>query len=299
MVGLNKIWRLLNVVFSKWRKDKTVRLGASLAFYAVFSLPPFLVIVAAIAGIFYGEEAARGRIVQQFQGLLGKEDAQTIQTMILQAGSPKAGTIAATVGIAALLIGATAVFVDLQDALNIIWEVKPKPKVSLMYRLKTRALSLLVTLGTGFLLLVSLIVSTLLSAFGDYINLLSSGSFMLGHLLRAADFLISFGIITLLFAMLFRLLPDEEIAWRDVWLGAAFTALFFIVGKFLTAAYLGRSHIASVFGAAGSLATLLLWIYCQAQVFFLGAEFTRVYAKIYGSKSGPEKHAAHTTSQER
>jgi membrane protein len=279
-----KIWHLLKVVFSEWRKDKTVRLGASLSFYAVFSLPPLLVIVTAVAGIFYGEEAARGRIVSQFQGLLGKEDAQTIQTMILQTGSTKAGTIAAMVGMAALLIGATAVFVDLQDALNTIWEVKPRPKVSLMSRLKTRALSLLVTLGTGFLLLVSLIVSTLLSAFEDYINLLSSGSFMLGHLLRAADSLISFGIITLLFAMLFRLLPDEKIAWRDVWLGASLTALLFIIGKFLTGAYLGKSHVASVFGAAGSLASLLLWIYYQAQVFFLGAEFTRVYAKIYGSK---------------
>ena len=294
---MNKIWRLLKIVFSEWRKDKTVRLGASLAFYAVFSLPPFLVILASITGIFYGEEAARGRIVQQFQGLLGKEDAQTIQTMILQAGGPHVGTIAATIGMMALLIGATAVFVDLQDALNTIWKVKPKPEIGLTYCLKTRALSLLVTLGTGFLLLVSLIASMLLSAFGDYINLLSSGSFMLGHLLRAADFLISFGIIMLLFAMLFRLLPDEEIAWRDVWLGASLTAMLFIIGKFLTGAYLGKSRVASVFGAARSLATLLLWIYYQAQVFFLGAEFTRVYAKTYGSKSGPEKHVAHTTSR--
>lgn len=148
----------------------------------------------------------------------------------------------------------------------------------------------------GFLLLVSLVVSILLSAFGDYISLLSSGSFMLGHLLRAVDFLISFGVITLLFATLFRLLPDEEIAWRDVWIGASLTALLFIIGKFLTGVYLAKSHIASLFGAAGSLATLLFWIYCQAQVFFFGAEFTRVYAKMYGSKRRPEKHAVRVTS---
>ncbi len=294
---MDKIWLLLKVVVSEWRKDKVVRLGASLAFYAVFSLPPFLVIVAAIAGIFYGGEAAQGRIVQQFQGLLGKEDAKIIQTMILQAGNPKAGTIAATVGMTLLLIGATAVFADLQDALNTIWEVNQKPEIGFLYRLKTRALSLLVTVVTGFLLLVSLIVSILLSAFGDYINLLSSGSFMLSHLLRAVDFLISFGVIALLFATLFRLLPDEEIAWKDVWLGASLTALLFIIGKFLTGLYLVKSHIASLFGVAGSLATLLFWIYCQAQVFFLGAEFTRVYGKIYGSKSGPEKHAVHATRQ--
>ncbi len=289
MIEVDKIWLLLKVVVSEWRKDKVVRLGASRAFYAVFSLPPFLVILAAIAGIFYGEEAAQGRIVQEFQGLLGREDAQTIQTMILQAGSPKTGIIAATAGMTALFIGAIAVFADLQDALNTIWEVKAKPKISLIYRLKARALSLLVTLGSGFLLLVSLIVSIVLSAFGDYISLLSSGSLMLGHFLRAADFFISFGIITLLFATLFRLVPDEEIEWKDVWLGASLTAWLFIIGKFLTGLYIAQSRIASVFGAAGSLATLLLWIYFQAQVFFLGAEFTRVYAKMYGSKSRPEK----------
>jgi membrane protein len=289
MVDVDKIWLLLKVVVSEWRKDKIVRLGASLAFYAVFSLPPFLVMLAATAGIFYGEEAAQGRIVQEFQGLLGREDARTIQTMILQAGSPKTGIIAAMAGMTALLIGAIAVFADLQDALNTIWEVKAKPEISLIYRLKARALSLLVTLGSGFLLLVSLIVSILLSAFGDYISLLSSGSLMLGHFLRAADFLISFGIITLLFAALFRLVPDEEIAWKDVWLGASLTAWLFIIGKFLTGLYIAQSRIASVFGAAGSLATLLLWIYFQAQVFFLGAEFTRVYAKMYGSKSRPKK----------
>lgn len=148
MVDVDKIWLLFKAVFSEWRKDKVVRLGASLAFYAVFSLPPFLVIVAAMVGIFYGEEAAHGRIVQQFRGLLGKEDAQTIQTMILQASSPKAGTIAATVGMTVFLIGATAVFADLQNALNTIWEVKPKPEISFLHHLKTRALSLLVTLCT-------------------------------------------------------------------------------------------------------------------------------------------------------
>ncbi len=297
MVDIDKIWLLLKVIVSEWRKDKVVRLGASLAFYAVFSLPPFLVILAAIAGIFYGEEAAQGRIVQQFRGLFGREDAQTIQTMILQAGSPKTGTIAAMVGMTTLLISATAVLADLQDALNTIWKVKTKSKISFMYRLKNRALSLLVTLGTGFLLLVSLIVSILLTAFGDYISLLSSGSFMLGHFLRAADFLISFGITTLLFALLFRLVPDEEIAWKDVWLGASLTALLFIIGKLLTGLYIAQSRIASVFGAAGSLATLLFWVYCQAQIFFLGAEFTRVYANMYGSKGGSEKHAVGETRQ--
>ena len=298
MVEVKEIWPLFKVAFSEWRKDKAVRLGASLSFYTVFSLPPLLVIAVAIAGIYYGEEASRGRIVQQFRGLLGDQGAQMIQTMILQAGNLKAGIIATLVGVAVLLAGATAVFVDLQDALNAVWKVKPKPKSSLIYLVKIRALSLLVALGTGFLLLVSLIVSTLISAFGDYLNQLWPGPPILLYLLRGDELLFSFGMITILFAMLYKVLPDAEIAWRDVWLGAAFTALFFTFGKFLIGLYLGKSRIGSTFGATGSLAILLLWIYYHSLVFLFGAEFTRVFANTYGSKIKPKESATDTTELE-
>lgn len=296
---MQRIWVLLKSAFLGWQEDKAVRLGASLSFYTVFSLPPLLVIVVAISGMFYGEEAVQGKIMRQFSDLLGHQGAEMVQTFILQASRFEAGIIATAIGAAGLLVGVTAVLVDLQDGLNTVWEVKPRPESSVIYLLKIRVLSLLVALGTGFLLLVSLIATTLLAAFGDYVNRLWSGPPILSYLLHMIDLLISFGMITLLLAMLFRVLPDAKIGWKDVWLGAAFTASLFIIGKFVIGMYLGRSRIGSIYGAAGSLAILLVWIYYHSQIFFFGAEFTRAYADVYGSKIEPEEHAMRITEHER
>jgi membrane protein len=297
--AMRAVWLLLKETFSEWRKNKAVRFGAALSYYTVFSLPPLLAITVTIATIFFGEKAARGKIVEQFQGLLGEQGGQTILNIIGQASNFRAGTVAAVIAVAMLVIGATAVFVELQDALNTVWEVKPKPKSSLTYLLKIRVLSILVVLGTAFLLLVSLIISTLLSAFANYTGQLLSGPPGLSYLLHAANFLISFGIVTLLFAMLFKVLPDAQVVWKDVWLGAAFTALLFNAGKFLIGLYLGRSRIGSVFGAAGSLVILLAWIYYTSQILFFGAEFTRIYADTYGSKIRPARYAKRATREDR
>ena len=290
---------LFKAAFSEWRNDKALRLGASLAYYTVFSMPPLLVIAVAVGGLFYGQEAVRDRVVEQFQGLLGKHGAEAIKTMITQASSLKSGIIAAATGIGALIIGATAVFVELQDALNTIWGVKPEPKSNVTYLIKIRALSLLVVVGTGFLLLASLVLSAVLAAFGNHLRNLWSGPFALNYILQVADFVISIGVITLLFAMIFKVLPDAHIAWKDVWLGAAVTAILFSAGKLLIGLYLGKSPIESAFGGAGSLAILLVWIYYSSQTFFFGAEFTQVYANTYGSKIEPEQYARRITGPER
>lgn len=298
MVDKRKIWLLLKTAFQEWLSDNAIRWGASISFYTVFSLPPLLMISVAMAGIFFGEEAVHGSIVRQFQDLLGEDSAQLIQDMILQTGSVKTNLIASLVGTVTLLIGATGVFIDLQEALNTIWEVERKPGSRIRDFIKKRALSMLLTLITGFLLLLSLIISTLLSALEAYIKLISPVPFMNG-LLHAADSVVSLGIISFLFAVIFKILPDAKITWRDVWLGAVLTAFFFIVGKFAIGLYLGKKHIGSVFGAAGSLATLLFWIYLHAQIFLFGAEFTQVYAKMFGRKPEPEGYASHAENKRR
>ncbi len=292
-------FRIFAAAFSAWRKDKALRLGASLAYYTFFSIPSLLVIAVAAGGMFYGEEAVRGRVVEQFQGLLGAHGAQALDTIIRRAGSLRSGLFAAVAGIATLVIGATAVFVELQDALNTIWGVTPRPKSELTYLIRVRALALLVVIGTGFLLLISLVLSTVLASFGAYLSGLWHGPPALLQLLQLGNIVVSTGIITLLFAMIFRVLPDARIAWKDVWLGAAVTAVLFTLGKFLIGLYLGRTRIESIFGGAGSLAILLVWVYYSSQIFFFGAEFTQVYANTYGSKIRPEKYARRITPRER
>ncbi len=299
LVRMKKIWSLLESAFLEWQRDKAVRLGASLSFYTVFSLPSLLMIAVLLSRIFCTEETALGKIVYAFQGLLGAKAGEMIQTFILQSSPFRAGVFTTFAGIVALLAGATAVFVDLQDGLNTVWEVRLRPENSLIQVLRIRTLSLLVALATGFLLLLSLIATTLLAAFGDYINRFWSGPPILSYLLHIVDFFVSFGMITVLFAMLFKVLPDAKIGWKDVWLGAAFTATLFSIGKFLIGMYLGRSRIDSIYGAAGSLAILFVWIYYHAQLFFFGAEFTRAYADTYGSKIEPEDYAMNVMEHER
>jgi membrane protein len=280
-VNLKTVISLLKQTFAQWQKDKAPTLAAALAYYTVFSLAPLLIIVIALVGLVFGEDAARGQIVGQLQSLIGKDGAQTVQELILKASEPKSGMIATLVGFATLLWGASNVFTNLKDALNTIWNVSPRPGRGIWGFLQDRVLSFAMILGIGFLLLVSLVISAVLAAISSWLN----GLLQLPvGLWQIVDFALSFGVVTMLFALIYKLLPDVDLAWNDVWIGAAITSLLFTIGKSLIGAYLGSSGIASTYGAAGSFVIILLWINYSAQILFLGAEFTQVWANRYGSK---------------
>lgn len=280
-VNLKTVISLLKETFTQWQKDKAPTLAAALAYYTVFSLAPLLIIVIALVGLVFGEDAARGQIVGQLQSLIGKDGAQTVQELILKASEPKSGMIATLVGIATLLWGASNVFTNLKDALNTIWNVSPPPGRGIWGFLQDRVLSFAMILGIGFLLLVSLVISAVLAVISSWLNGLLH---LPVGIWQIVDFALSFGVVTMLFALIYKLLPDVELAWNDVWIGAGITSLLFTIGKSLIGAYLGSSGIASTYGAAGSFVIILLWINYSAQILFLGAEFTQVWANRYGSK---------------
>jgi membrane protein len=280
-LGNTKI--LFKDAFRGWVSDSAPKLSAALAYYTVFSMAPLLIICIALASFAFDKEAAQGQIVAQISGLVGKQGAEAIQEIILRSNEQKAGLVATILGIATLLFGATGVFVELQDSLNHIWRVVPQQKSGgLKAFFKNRLLSFALILGVGFLLIVSLVVSAVLTAvterFGDA---LPGADFIW----PALNFLVSFGVITVLFAMMYRILPALKIAWNDVWVGAAITALLFTIGKSLIGLYLGSTGVSSSYGAAGSFVLVLVWIYYTSQVFFLGAEFTRAYATRFGSRN--------------
>ncbi len=291
-----KIIDLLKATWNEWNEDKAPRLGAALAYYTAFSIAPLLLIIIAIAGLIFGEQAARGQIVGQIQGLVGEQGAQLIQTMLQNAQKPSANLIASIIGIVTLVLGALGVFGQLQDALNVIWEVAPKPGRGIVGVIKDRLLSFSMVIGTGFLLMVSLVLSAGVAAAGAFFGNLVPGPALL---LEVLNFIISFAVITLMFAVIYKYLPDAKIAWSDVWVGAAATALLFTIGKFAIGWYMGRSTIGSTYGAAGSLAVLLIWVYYSAQILFFGAEFTQVYANQYGSHVVPAKDALSVTEAAR
>jgi membrane protein len=276
---------LIQDAASQWSADKAPRLGAALAFYTAFSLAPLLLISIAVAGLVFGEEAARGQIIAQVQGLIGPEGGAALQTMLIQSSEQERGIVATVTGLALLLFGAGALFAELQDSLNTIWRVQPKPGRGWIVFLQNRFLSFTMVLGTAFLLLVSLGVSTMLSA------LAKMGDWQTGFLGHTFNFLVSFAVVTLLFAMIYRFLPDVRIGWKDVWLGAAVTSALFGVGKLLIGLYLGQTAVGSPFGAAASLAVLLIWIYYAAQIFLFGVELTKAYAIRFGSGVRPASNA--------
>lgn len=278
---LKTVISLLKETFTQWQEDKAPTLAAALAYYTVFSLAPLLIIVIAIAGLAFGAEAAQGQIVTQLQSLIGKDGAETVQELIVNASHPKSGAIATLVGFATLLWGASNVFTNLKEALNTIWNVTPPPGRGVWGFLQDRVLSFAMILGIGFLLLVSLVISALLAAVSYWLNGLLQVPV---DIWQIVDFVISFGAVTLLFALIYKVLPDVKLAWNDVWIGAAITSILFTIGKSLIGMYLGSSGIASTYGAAGSFVIILLWINYSAQILFLGAEFTQVWANRYGSR---------------
>jgi len=266
--------------------DRVPKLAAALAYYTAFSVAPIVLIVIALAGLLFGAEAARGAVSAELSALVGQKTAQVIEEILKNAWSPGRGVIATVLGVSGVLFGAAGVFGELQDSLNIIWKVQKKPGRGILGTIKDRFLSFGMVAGIGFLLLVSLVVSAGLEAVGHLIL-----GTQAGVVLEGIQQLVSLGVITLLFAFAFKVLPDARTRWKDVWVGALLTALFFTVGKFLIGLYLGRSSIGSSFGAAGSLAVFLLWVYYSSQIFFFGAEFTKVFADTHGEPARPKPDA--------
>ena len=287
---IRDMWAIVKEAGSESLADRVPRLGAALAFYTTFALAPLLVIVVAIAGLVFGREAAEGRLLGEMRSLVGDEGADALQALVAAAGQPGAGVLASLVGGLVLLFGAVGLFGELQDALNTIWEVQPKPGRGLWGMVRGRFLSFSLVLGSAFLLLVSLVVSAAMSAMsGLFVGAQSS---LIPHIIQ---WIVSFGVITGLFAMIYRLLPDAEIAWRDVWFGAAVTSVLFTVGKSLIGLYLGQTATTSVYGAAASFVVLLLWNYYTAQIFLFGAELTKAYAIRCGSGIVPSPYAEAVT----
>jgi membrane protein len=280
---------LLKQTASEWMEDDAPTLGAALAYYTVFSLAPLMTIAIAMAGFFFGKEAAQGQIFDELRVLLGEQGGKAVEEMVQSANAqPTAGIVATIISIVMLLVGASGVFGQLQASLNTIWGVKPKPGRGVLGIIQDRLLSFGFTLVVGFLLLVSLLLTAGIALMADWVGGLMPGSETIAQML---NILFSLAMITLLFAMIFKFLPDAKIAWRDVWVGAFITAALFTIGKFALGIYLGKSGVASSYGAAGSLIVLLLWVYYSSQILFFGAEFTQVYANRFGTRVAPADNA--------
>ncbi|MDO8278345.1 MAG: YihY/virulence factor BrkB family protein [Burkholderiaceae bacterium] len=279
---LSQQWLMIKAAVNAWVDDYAPSMGAALSYYTLFSLAPLLIIVIAVAGMVFGQEAAQGEIVAQLRGIMGEDGAVAVEGMLKAAREPAKGVVATVVGIALLLIGATAIFGELQSALDRIWRLPPAQAESgIWHLLRSRLLSFGLVLGLGFMLTVSLVVSAALAASGKW-----WGGWFEGWnvVLQVLNFAVSLGIFTLLFAMIYKIMPRANIPWRDVWTGAAVTALLFTIGKVLIGLYLGKSNLASGFGAAGSFVVLVAWVYYSAQIFLFGAEYTWVYANRRGSR---------------
>jgi len=294
---LKKLWELLKGTFEEWKEDKVSRLAAALSYYTIFSLPGLLLIIVAVAGFFLGQESVREDLMSQVGSVVGDDGAEAIGTMLSNAGWDRdAGVVAVVVGIVTVIVAATGAFTQLQEALNTVWEVAPAPGAGILQTLQKRFLSFSLILGIAFLLLVSLVVSTALAGLGNFLEDMFPGA---AWLIQILNVVISFAVITLLFALMYKYLPDAEIALKDVFIGAALTTLLFTVGKFALGFYLGRSSATSAYGAAGSLVLILLWIYYSAQIFLFGAEFTQVYARKHGSRVVPDEDAVRVTEAQR
>jgi membrane protein len=293
-VNVATLWAVLKEAGSQWGADKAPRLGAALAYYTLFSIAPLLVIAIGIAGLVFGMDAAQGQITGQVEHLVGKQGGEAIQAMVENASQPGKGVLGTVLGVAMLLFGAAGLFGQLQDTLNTVWEVRPKPGRGVWGFIRDRFLSLTMVLGVAFLLLVSLVVSTVLAAVGGLLGDWQTG--VVGQVITTALDLV---VITALFALIYKFLPDAKIAWRDVWLGAAITAALFTLGKFLIGLYLGRAGVGSAYGAAGSLAVLLVWIYYAAQIFLFGAELFKAYSDRFGSRIKPKEYAQSVTAEAR
>ncbi|RYE91664.1 MAG: YihY/virulence factor BrkB family protein [Myxococcales bacterium] len=291
------LWEMLKATASDWSEDKASRLAAALAFYTLLSLAPLLVIAVSVAGLVFGDDAARGQIAQQIGGLVGPEAGKAIEEVLAHAGDrPTAGIVSTVIGLFVLLFSASGVFGELQDSLNTIWEVEPRPGRGVMGLLRDRFFSFTMVLGVAFLLLVSLVASAGLASLGHGLEQALPGGKTVWQVL---NFVLSLGVVTGLFALIYKVIPDAKVAWRDVGIGAFVTALLFTLGKFAIGLYLGHSTVASAYGAAGSVVVITVWVFYSAQILFLGAEFTQVYAQRRGSRIVPTANAIPVTAEAR
>jgi membrane protein len=285
MVRPRDYWSVLKQAVVAWNDDYAQSMGAALAYYTAFSLSPLLIIVIALAGLAFGQDAARGQVVSELAGLIGTQGAKAVQELLANASKPSSSVLTSIIGIVTLIIGATSVFAELQVALDRIWRAPALRQTSGVISLvRSRLLSFGMVAAMGFLLLVSLLIGAGLSALDHWsVAMIGKGG---ADILQALNIAVSFGITTLLFASAYRILPRVKIDWSDVWTGAIVTAVLFTVGKYLIGVYIGRAGVSSGFGAAGSLVIILVWVYYSAQIFLLGAEFTWVFAHRHGSKAG-------------
>ena len=275
-MSLKAVYVLFKKACSAWADDNAPSMGAALAFYTVFSLAPVLIVAVSVAGVAFGQKVAEGELSWQLQGLLGEAGARAVQAILQSANRPALGILATAMGIATLLVGASGAFVELQDALNKIWKVQRRPGNVWLQVIRERFLSFGLVLGLGFLLIVSLVVSAALGAAGNFLAPLLPWHVFSWELV---NFLLSLGVIALLLAMIFKYLPDAEVAWSDVWMGAAVAALLLTTGKALIGLYLAKSTVASAYGVASSLIIILTWVYYSAQIVLFGAELSHVYSR--------------------
>ena len=295
-MSFKTVFKLLKDSASAWSDDKASRLAAALSYYTIFSIAPLLVLAIAVAGLVFGQEAASNQVFHQIRGLVGDQGAAAIQTMVASVYKSGGGVLATVIGVGTVLVGASGAFSQLQDSLNTIWEVKPKPGQGIKGFLRIRIVSFSLVLVIGFMLLVTLVLSAGLAAMGGYLDRILP---IPSVALQALNFVISFVITALLFTLIYKVLPDVTVKWKDVWIGGAVTALLFSLGRFLIGFYLGRGSVSSAYGAAGSLVIILLWIYYSSQILFFGAEFTKVFANTFGSHIKPSPHAEPVTAEAR
>jgi membrane protein len=291
---LKNYWQILKDTVQGFSDDKVLKLSASLAYYTVFSMGPLLVVIISFCGIFLKREAIEGRIYKILNDFVGSDTAHQLQEIIRNAAIDNKGTIAAVIGIITLFIGATSVFAEIQDSINSIWGLKPKPKIGWLKMLKNRFLSFSIVVSLGFLLLVSLTVTAVIE--GINARLQAAYPDIAVIVFYIINIVMTLGISMLIFAVIFKVLPDAKIKWRDVFAGSIATAILFLLGKFLISLYISQTKIGSTYGAAGSLVVLLVWIYYSSVILYVGAEFTKAYAVMYGSAIKPSSYAV-TTKQ--
>jgi len=291
-ISFKGIIEVLKNTVSGFSDDKITKLSASLAYYTIFSMAPLLVLIISLCGVFLGKEAAEGQINQKLSGVVGSDTAQQLQEMIKSASAGGTGKIAAIIGAITLLVGATSVFAEIQDSINMIWGLKPKPKRGWLKMLQNRFLSFSVIASLGFLLLVSLGITTIIDGFSERLRMFfPEVTVILFYIINLA---ITLAVVTTIFGVIFKVLPDAKIKWKDVMAGAIATALLFMIGKFAISFYISKSNVGSTYGTAGSFVVLLLWIYYSSIILYFGAEFTKAYAVKYGSEIHPNHYAVTT-----
>jgi membrane protein len=291
-----KSWDIIKDIFEKIQNNDPFSYSSSIAYSTIFSLPAVLIIIIRVATYFYSDEAVTGQLYPQLAGLLGKESALTIQESIKNAYHSDVGFIATVVGIVTLLLSATTVFLSIQNALNNIWGVKPKPSKGILRLVINRLLSFAIVVSMGFIMLVSLLIDAIMAAFHDYIEIVFSG--LTATFIQGINYLVSLAVITIIFAMIFKVLPDARIKWKDVWIGSFATTIFFTIGRYLIGLYLGNSSLGSTYGAAGSIVIILVWVYYSSFIMLLGGMFTQVYSMHKGRRVLPSRQAVFIVKRE-